>query len=90
MPVYFGEGDQQDRFFHFLQKSVSMIMTNSTKNFKPQQILEVFPKLFLTLVFHIMDEKKHPSIRIIRVLTHIHSMFLYCLKRFPELKDSIR
>ena len=32
-----------------------MIMTNSTKNFKPQQILEVFPKLFITLAYHIMD-----------------------------------
>lgn len=55
MPVYFGEGDQKDRFFHFLEKAVSMMMTNSTKNFKPQQILEVFPKLFITLAFHIMD-----------------------------------
>ena len=65
-------------------------MTNSTKNFKPIQILEVFPKIFITLAFHIMDEKKHPSIRIIRILTHIHSMFLYCLKKFPELKNEIK
>lgn len=90
MPVYFGQGDEEGRFFYFLQKSISMIMTNSTKNFKPQQILEVFPKLFITLAYHIMDEKKHPSIRIIRVLTHIHSMFLYCLRRYPELKDTIK
>lgn len=60
-----------------------MIMTNSTKNFKPEFILEVFPKLFINLAYHIMDEKKHASIRIIRILTHVHSMFLYCLKRFP-------
>jgi hypothetical protein len=64
-------------------------MTNSTKNFKPQQFLEVFPKLFITLAYHIMDEKKHPSIRIIRILTHIHSMLLYCIKKFPELKEEI-
>lgn len=89
LPVYFGEGDNEDRFFHFLKKALSMIMTNSTKNFKPEYVLEVFPKLFITLVFHIMDEKKHPSIRIIRILTHIHSMFLYCLKRFPQLADKI-
>lgn len=67
-----------------------MVMTNSTKNFKPEFILEVFPKLLITLVVHIMDEKKHASIRIIRVLTHIHSMFLYCLKQFPELKEKIK
>lgn len=64
-------------------------MTNSTKNFKPAQAIEVFSKLFTTLAYHIMDEKKHPSIRIIRVLTHIHSMFLYCLKKFPELQEQV-
>lgn len=37
-----------------------------------------------------MDEKKHASIRIIRTMTHIHSMFLYCLKCFPELNDKIK
>ena len=67
-----------------------MIMTNSTKNFKPEFVLEVFPKLFINLAYHIMDEKKHASIRIIRTLTHVHSMFLYCLKRFPELKEKIK
>ena len=37
-----------------------------------------------------MNEKKHASIRIIRILTHIHSMFLYCLKKFPELQEKIK
>lgn len=89
LPVYFGQEDQEGRFCHFLKKAISMIMTNSTKNFKPAQAVEVFSKLFTTLAFHIMDEKKHPSIRIIRVLTHIHSMFLYCLKKFPELQEQV-
>lgn len=90
LPVYLGQGDNEPRFFHFLKKSVSMIMTNTTKNFKPLQMIEVFSKFFITLAFHVMDEKKHPSIRIIRVLTHIHSMFLYCLQKFPELKLAIK
>ena len=66
-----------------------MIMTNSTRNFKKEFIVEVLPKLMVTIVYHIMDEKKHASIRIIRLLTHIHSIFLFCLNKFPELKDSI-
>lgn len=90
LPVYFGKGDNETRYFHLLKKALSMIMTNSTKNFKPEFILEVFPKLFVNLAFQIMDEKKHASIRIIRILTHIHSMFLYCLRRFPELKVKIK
>lgn len=89
LPVYFGKGDKEERFFHLLKKALSMIMTNSTKNFKPEYVLEVFPKLIVNLVYQIMDEKKHASIRIIRILIHIHSMFLYCLKRFPDLQPKI-
>lgn len=66
-----------------------MIMTNSTRNFKKEFIVEVLPKLMLTIIYYIMDEKKHASIRNIRLLTHIHSIFLFCLKRFPELKKTI-
>jgi len=43
----------------------------------------------ITLVYHIMDEKKHPSIRIIRILTHIHSIFLYCIRIHPEIEKKI-
>lgn len=89
LPVYFGKGDNEERFMHLLTRACSMIMTNSTKNFKPELILEVFPKLLVNLVFQIMNEKKHASIRIIRILTHIHSMFLYALRRFPELTPKI-
>jgi hypothetical protein len=39
LPVYFGKGDNEDRFFHCIKKAFSMIMTNSTKNFKPEFIL---------------------------------------------------
>jgi hypothetical protein len=37
-----------------------------------------------------MDEKKHASIRNIRLLTHIHSIFLYCINKYPELAESIK
>lgn len=68
---------------------MSMIMTNSTRNFKKEFILEVLPKLMTAIIYYIMDEKKHASIRHIRLLTHIHSILLYCLKKFPELVESI-
>lgn len=42
-----------------------------------------------SIIYYIMDEKKHASIRHIRLLTHIHSTLLYCLKKFPELVQSI-
>lgn len=89
IPVYFGKGDNESRFFKFLTKALSMIMTNSTRNFKKEFILEVLPKLMITIIYYIMDEKKHASIRNIRLLAHIHSIFLYCMRKFPELKDTI-
>jgi hypothetical protein len=64
-------------------------MTNSTKNFKPEFIIEVFPKLIITTIFYIMDEKKHASIRVIRILSHLHSMFLLALKKYPSMKEKI-
>lgn len=42
-----------------------------------------------SIIYYIMDEKKHASIRHIRLLTHIHSTLLYCLKKFPELVQSV-
>lgn len=65
-------------------------MTNSTRNFKKEFILEVLPKLMITIIYYIMDEKKHASVRNIRLLTHIHSIFLYCLRKFPELTEHIK
>lgn len=52
-------------------------------------MLEVLPKLMITIIYYIMDEKKHASVRNIRLLTHIHSIYLYCLRKFPELKEVI-
>lgn len=66
-----------------------MIITNSTDNFKPEQILEVFPKIIITLIYYIMDEKKHASIRILRILCHVHSCFLFLLEKHPELEAGI-
>jgi hypothetical protein len=90
LPVYFGKEDNQEKFLKFLEKALSMIMTNSTKNFKPDFIIEVFPKLMITTIYYIMDEKKHASIRAIRILTHIHSMFLFALKQYPEMNEKIK
>ncbi len=90
IPVFFGKGDNEERFFFFLKRALSMIMTNSTKNFQPEFVLDVFPKLIITIAYHIMDKKKHPSIRALRVLTHVHSMFLFCMKKFPELVAKVQ
>lgn len=66
-----------------------MIITNNTRSFKPEQILEVYPKIIITLIYYIMDEKKHASIRILRILSHVHACFLFLLQKHPELESAI-
>ena len=43
------------------------------------------PKLIVTIIYHLMDEKKHASIRSLRLFIQIHSIFLFCLREFPDL-----
>lgn len=43
----------------------------------------------ITTIFYIMDEKKHASIRVIRILSHLHSIFLLALKKHPSMKEKI-
>lgn len=45
-----------------------MIMTNNTKRFKPEFVLEVFPKITQSIVHGMMAEKTHASIRCLRIL----------------------
>lgn len=66
-----------------------MIMTNSTKYFKPEFVLEVIPKIFINLVYQIMDRNKYVSISLIRIFTALHSIFLYCIRKHPELSEAI-
>lgn len=89
LPLYFGKTDNAARYEKFAKKALSMIITNNTDNFKPEYILEVYPKIIITLIYYIMDEKKHASIRILRILCHVHACFLYLLEKHPELESSI-
>jgi len=62
-----------------------MIMTNHTKRFKEEYVLEVLPKILITTIFLLMEEKRHPSIRFIRLLSHIHCLFLLFVEAYPKL-----
>lgn len=89
LPLYFGKEEDHEKFYFFLKRTLSMIMTNSTKYFKPQFVLEVIPKIFINLVYQIMDRNKYVSISLIRIFTSLHSIFLYCIRKHPELAETI-
>lgn len=82
MPLYFGE--EKERTLHLGKKAISMLYNNNTKRFQPSMIIDIFPKIMLTLEFLMMDEKLHCSIRLIRLWCHIHAIFLLFLESFPE------
>lgn len=62
-----------------------MIMTGSTRYFKAEFILQVIPKIFVNLVYQIMDKNKYISINLLRIFTYLHSIFLYSIRKHPEL-----
>jgi hypothetical protein len=45
LPLYFGKTDNKQRVLELGRRSLSMIMTNHTKRFKPEYVLEIFPRI---------------------------------------------
>ena len=45
MPLYFGKTDNKERVMNLCERAISMIMTYNTRRFKPEYVLEVFPKI---------------------------------------------
>lgn len=65
------------------QRAMSMIMANNTKRFSPEMILEVYPKIIVTTILLMVDEKRYSSIAIIRILAHMHANFILFLEQYP-------
>ena len=87
LPLLFGT--QKDKILHLGKKSISMICSGNTKRFNEKMILDLFPKLFVTLSVQIMGEKRHPSIRIFRIMFHVHYLYLTFLEENPSLYDDL-
>jgi hypothetical protein len=45
LPLYFGKNDCKERVMNLCERAISMIMTYHTRRFRPEYILEVFPKI---------------------------------------------
>jgi len=87
LPLYFG--DKEERTLHLARKAISMVCTGSTKKFEEQQVLELLPKLIQTIIYQMMDEKKHTSLKALRLLIYFHRLFLLLIKAHPGLVSLI-
>lgn len=81
LPLYFGEN--KDRTLHLAKKALSQVFCGNTKRFEPKMVLDMFPKILITVAYQLVGETRHPSIRLIRLFVHIHSMFVLFLEEFP-------
>lgn len=89
-PVYLGgEFQKEDKILFLAEHSISMLCENSTRKFEPLMILQVLPKLLVTLVVEMMQEATHTSIQALRVFVYFYRLFGLLLERYPEVRGEL-
>lgn len=66
-----------------------MICAGNTRHFKENMILDLFPKILTTLSVLLMNEKRHASIRILKIFLHVHYLYLTFLAEYKPLTEEI-
>eukprot|EP00824_Muranothrix_gubernata_P024053 TRINITY_DN67_c0_g1_i1.p1 TRINITY_DN67_c0_g1~~TRINITY_DN67_c0_g1_i1.p1 ORF type:complete len:995 (-),score=204.69 TRINITY_DN67_c0_g1_i1:1224-3914(-) len=87
LPLYFGL--EKERTLYLARKSLSMICTGSTKRFEEKFILDVMPKLLLTTILSMMEQKEYTSLKALRMLSLFHRLFVLLLEEHPALYEQI-
>lgn len=82
LPLYFGV--EKEKTIYLVKKALSMISTGSTKKFNSNQILEILPKMFLTLMVDITGESVYHSNKAIKMMIYIHRLLNLLLDEFPD------
>ena len=83
MPIYFGV--EKERTIYLARKSLSMICTGSTKRFEEKFVLMVMPKILLTLILNMMQQKDFTSLKALRTLALFHRLFILLLEEYKDL-----
>jgi hypothetical protein len=74
-----------DRFTHLLKHSIGFITTGSTKKaLTPEKVIEVMPKLIITHLVAMADEKHHHSIVAIRRLFNFFRLYRLLIEMEPK------
>eukprot|EP00826_Nyctotherus_ovalis_P059993 TRINITY_DN838_c0_g2_i4.p1 TRINITY_DN838_c0_g2~~TRINITY_DN838_c0_g2_i4.p1 ORF type:complete len:1376 (-),score=453.51 TRINITY_DN838_c0_g2_i4:170-4297(-) len=87
MPLYLGE--KKPAVLYLARKALSMICKGSTRKFEPKFILEVFPKMMVTLTVSMMQQKEHTSLKALRTFYSFYRLFILLLDEHPEFYDQI-
>jgi len=89
LPLYFGKPEQAGIFQHLTERAISMICTGSTRNFQPEQILRVYPKVFTFMITEVVQEKTSNSCRSLKTLLHIYRAFRFMLDLYPQVQENL-
>jgi len=82
--------DPFERNIKLLRKSICFITQGSTKkDFKPEMVIEVLPKLIITHLVDLVDAKKSISIVAIRRLFSFFRLFRLLMALHPEVEKTI-
>lgn len=87
IPLYFGLNEAA--VIYLARKSLGMICKGSTRKFEPKFIVEVFPKMMVTLVVSMMEHKEYISLKALRMFFHFYRLFVLLLDKNPELYTEI-
>lgn len=81
---------QKERCIKFLHKALLFMSAKSTrKEFKPEMVLEVMPKLMITHVQALLKDFTYISIVAIRRLVNFIRLFQLCIELYPEIGEII-
>jgi len=87
LPLYFGI--EKEKTIFLAEHAIGLICKGSTRKFEPSQVIEVLPKMLLTLVVDMTNESLHHSYKSIKMMMYTHRLFTMFLEKYPELKKVI-
>ena len=86
LPLYFKDTCKIDKTVDLFRKHLSDIAAGSKNKFDEDMILTIMPKLLLTHIAQLMNDKAYSSIKGIRMLNYFHRAFLFMLEQHPQVQ----
>jgi ubiquitin-protein ligase/Ran GTPase-activating protein (RanGAP) involved in mRNA processing and transport len=84
MPLYF-KNSQKEKTLVLAKKALSFICTNNSHRFEQKMVGKVILKCISTTIMKIIEQKRHPSVLIIRHLLNFHVLLLMFVREYPEI-----
>eukprot|EP00339_Tiarina_fusa_P025541 CAMPEP_0117037982 /NCGR_PEP_ID=MMETSP0472-20121206/26760_1 /TAXON_ID=693140 ORGANISM="Tiarina fusus, Strain LIS" /NCGR_SAMPLE_ID=MMETSP0472 /ASSEMBLY_ACC=CAM_ASM_000603 /LENGTH=1428 /DNA_ID=CAMNT_0004748091 /DNA_START=29 /DNA_END=4315 /DNA_ORIENTATION=- len=89
IPVYLNE-KHGERAMHLLPRCLGIICTGSHRDFNPEMILEVVPKIVGGVVQQLANGSSHTAVRALYSYSQFFHLFLVYMQRYPAIRKIIR